>query len=391
MKSLTMLLAFVSGLFMRAIGGKREAGQRFWSFRAAADEGAAELLLYGPISDTTWWGDEVTPKLFAEDLAAQGDVKKLSVRIFSYGGDPFAALAIRDLLNDHPAELTVRIDGAAASAATLIAPKRAKVVMPSNSAMLIHHPRAVGFISMSSEDMRAYAEHLDAMSEQFVNGYADRSGMAPEEINALMSEDRWMYAPEAVEKGFADELLTERMVASVDGEQLKIGGVGLELAKFDGLDVAEIATEEPAEEPPAEEPVVETIECIGTPTVDFLAVTFPSLVTEIRAAAREEGVTAERERQAKLDRINTAATAEIVAKAKQDGTPVADVHEAIIEAGLKSERGIEFLNRRAADAHASGANGVAAGVAPDGDSDAADIEATKAQAKSIADRMWPDR
>jgi len=67
------------------------------------------------------------------------------------------------------------------------------------------------------------------------------------------------------------------------------------------------------------------------------------------------------------------------------------VHEAIIEAGLKSERGIEFLNRRAADAHASGANGVAAGVAPDGDSDAADIEATKAQAKSIADRMWPDR
>jgi len=391
MKSLTMLLAFVSGLFMRAIGGKREAGQRFWSFRAAADEGAAELLLYGPISDTTWWGDEVTPKLFAEDLAAQGDVKKLSVRIFSYGGDPFAALAIRDLLNDHPAELTVRIDGAAASAATLIAPKRAKVVMPSNSAMLIHHPRAVGFISMSSEDMRAYAEHLDAMSEQFVNGYADRSGMAPEEINALMSEDRWMYAPEAVEKGFADELLTERMVASVDGEQLKIGGVGLELAKFDGLDVAEIATEEPAEEPPAEEPVVETIECIGTPTVDFLAVTFPSLVTEIRAAAREEGVTAERERQAKLDRINTAATAEIIAKAKQDGTPVADVHEAIIEAGLKSERGIEFLNRRAADAHASGANGVAAGVAPDGDSDAADIEATKAQAKSIADRMWPDR
>jgi len=286
MKSLTMLLAFVSGLFMRAIGGKREAGQRFWSFRAAADEGAAELLLYGPISDTTWWGDEVTPKLFAEDLAAQGHVKKLSVRIFSYGGDPFAALAIRDLLNDHPAELTVRIDGAAASAATLIAPKRAKVVMPSNSAMLIHHPRAVGFISMSSEDMRAYAEHLDAMSEQFVNGYADRSGMAPEEINALMSEDRWMYAPEAVEKGFADELLTERMVASVDGEQLKIGGVGLELAKFDGLDVAEIATEEPAEEPPAEEPVVETIECIGTPTVDFLAVTFPSLVTEIRAAAR---------------------------------------------------------------------------------------------------------
>jgi len=382
MKSLTMLLAFVSGLFMRAIGGKREAGQRFWSFRAAADEGAAELLLYGPISDTTWWGDEVTPALFAQDLAALGDVQAITVRIYSYGGDPFAAWAIRGMLDAHPAQLTVRVDGAAASAATLIAPKRAKVIMPSNSAMLVHHPRATGFIFMNAQEMRDYATELDAMSAQFVNGYAERTGMAADDIHALMTEDRWMYAPEAVEKGFADELLSERMAASVQGTQLMINGVGQELAEFDGLNVEAIADEEAPAPEPAPDPAANLAALfpfaiaggreliIGEQRFVFTAETlsehFTALVDEIRTAAREEGIQAERGRMLKLDGIRGEGAREIVATAKSAGTSYAEVCEQLVEAGQQNQAGLDFLHRRAADAHVSGANVVAAGVAPEG-------------------------
>jgi ATP-dependent protease ClpP protease subunit len=394
---------------MQAAGGGRQAGQRFWSFRAAAEAGAAELLLYGPISDTTWWGDEVTPALFAEDLAALGDVRQLTVRIYSYGGDPFAALAIRSLLNDHPAEITVRIDGAAASAATLIAPARARVVMPANSALLVHHARAAGFVWMTAEELRQYADEVEAMSEAIVNVYAERTGMERDALWALMDEDRWMYAAEAVEKGFADELLAEKMAARVDGPQLLVNGVGLELARFDGLDVEAIAEEAEGEgegegeslTPPPPLPGVEgesegentanalfpfaiiggTEIMVGetryTVTASWFAEHFPALADEIRG----QGVEAERERQLRLDAYVTPATAEIIAAARASGASPGEVCEQIVQAGLKNQAGLQFLQQRAADAHVSGANGVAASVAPDGNAADAEYQSVLAAAK----------
>ena len=92
----------------------------FWKFQNVAG-GRAELLLYGDISDSTWWGDEVTPKQFAEDLDKLGAVSEITVRINS-GGDVFAAQAIGNQLEQHPAAVTAKIDGLYASAATILLP-----------------------------------------------------------------------------------------------------------------------------------------------------------------------------------------------------------------------------------------------------------------------------
>lgn len=94
--------------------------KQFWKFQNVAG-GRAELLLYGDISDSTWWGDEVTPKQFAEDLDKLGAVSEITVRINS-GGDVFAAQAIGNQLEQHPAAVTAKIDGLCASAATILLP-----------------------------------------------------------------------------------------------------------------------------------------------------------------------------------------------------------------------------------------------------------------------------
>ena len=89
--------------------------KKFWQFRNQADN-TVELLLYGDISQTSWWGDEVTPKQFADELAGLGALDKIVVRINSGGGDVFAAQAIGNLLEQHPAEVSAKIDGLCASA-----------------------------------------------------------------------------------------------------------------------------------------------------------------------------------------------------------------------------------------------------------------------------------
>lgn len=93
--------------------------KKFWKFCNQAGN-KVELLLYGDISQTNWWGDEVTPKQFAEELAGLGALDEITVRINS--GDVFAAQAIGNQLEQHPAAVTAKIDGLYASAATILLP-----------------------------------------------------------------------------------------------------------------------------------------------------------------------------------------------------------------------------------------------------------------------------
>lgn len=111
--------------------------KKFWQFRNQA-AGSAELLLYGDISDSSWWGDEVTPKTFADELNALGALTSLTVRINSGGGDVFAAQTIGNLLEQHTAQVTARIDGLCASAATIIACHCDKVVAANDSTYMIY-------------------------------------------------------------------------------------------------------------------------------------------------------------------------------------------------------------------------------------------------------------
>lgn len=176
--------------------------RKFWNWVRNEGEPAV-LVLNGEISDETWFGDEVTPKLFKADLdKCQGDI---SVWINSPGGDVFAAAQIYNMLMDYPHNVTVKIDGLAASAASVIAMAGTKVQMSPVAMMMIHNPMTVA-IGDSAEMQKASAM-LDEVKESIMNAYEIKTGLSRTKISHLMDAESWFNAKKAVELGFADKIL----------------------------------------------------------------------------------------------------------------------------------------------------------------------------------------
>lgn len=136
--------------------------KKFWQFRNQAAD-SAELLLYGDISDSSWWGDEVTPKTFADELNALGPLTSLTVRINSGGGDVFAAQTIGNLLEQHTAQVTARIDGLWTDPA---APKTLPLVPENKVVLIASHP----------DYMMAYGActYIEDSTQQWVTAQTDR-------------------------------------------------------------------------------------------------------------------------------------------------------------------------------------------------------------------------
>ena len=165
----------------------KPVNKHFWTFRAAAEENAApELILYGDIASETWWGDEVTPLQFTEELNALGNVPEIVVRINSGGGDVFAANAIYTRLKDNAATITVKIDGWAASAATIVAMAGDVIEIPGNGVFMVHDPKMGARGYFSAEDFKKAAEELNVIKQSIINGYALKTGKSTEEISAIM-------------------------------------------------------------------------------------------------------------------------------------------------------------------------------------------------------------
>ena len=176
--------------------------RKFWNWVRNEGEPAV-LVLNGEISDETWFGDEVTPKLFKDDLdKCQGDI---SVWINSPGGDVFAAAQIYNMLMDYPHNVTIKIDGLAASAASVIAMAGTEVQMSPVAMMMIHNPMTVA-IGDSAEMQRAIAM-LDEVKESIMNAYEIKTGLTRAKISHLMDAESWFNAKKAVELGFADKIL----------------------------------------------------------------------------------------------------------------------------------------------------------------------------------------
>ncbi|WP_455048776.1 head maturation protease, ClpP-related [Mitsuokella sp.] len=192
----------------------------------------AEMLIYGTISDETWWGDEVTPKQFAEDLNSL-DGKDLCVRINSGGGDVFAAVAMYNQLKTYRGNVNVRIDGLAASAATIIACAGKKVIMPNNALYMIHNPAMFAFDCFDAKTMRDFADQLDTVKQTIINTYLTRSSLSEDELSQKMDEETWMTADEAKDFGFVDEIDAEETVTnSIRDGRLFVNSVSCDLSKF---------------------------------------------------------------------------------------------------------------------------------------------------------------
>ena len=178
--------------------------KKFWNW-IHNEAGDRVLRLEGPIDDESFWGDEVTPKAFREELNA--DAGDITVWINSPGGNVFAAAEIYTMLRDYPGSVTVKIDAIAASAASVIAMAGNKVLMSPVAMLMIHDPSTIAM--GNTKDMEKAIATLNEVKESIINAYAAKSGLSHNRISKLMENETWMNAKKAVELGFADEVLFE--------------------------------------------------------------------------------------------------------------------------------------------------------------------------------------
>ena len=176
--------------------------RKFWNW--VRNEGEKRvLLLDGEISDETWWGDEVTPQMFRSELnAAEGDI---DLWINSPGGDCYAAAQIYNMLMEYKGNVAVKIDGIAASAASVVAMAGTTVEISPLGMLMIHNPMTVSI--GDTHEMERTITFLAEIKESIINAYELKTGLSRAKISRLMDAETWMNAKKAVELGFADSVL----------------------------------------------------------------------------------------------------------------------------------------------------------------------------------------
>ena len=366
--------------------------KHFWTFRAAAEENAApELILYGDIASETWWGDEVTPRQFTEELDALGAVPEIVVRINSGGGDVFAANAIYTRLKDNAAKITVKIDGWAASAATIVAMAGDVIEIPGNGVFMVHDP-SMGLLGYFNEaDLVKLTDEIKVIKQSIVNGYALKTGKPADEIASIMAAETWYDGKQAVEAGFCDKLMFEDAETTVEnGAKIVVNSVSLDLNRYPNMTISllnRLTARTPGgfsntitqNTPKRSEESMDGIKDIKT--VDGLKAAFPDLTKQIEDAA----VDAERKRIQDIEDVALAGFETIVNDAKfKNPISAGDVAKAIV--AEQKKQGGKYIQDRDDDAVKSGAGKVGAGGRREGmggDDGADDVDAA-------IDKLFPE-
>ena len=179
---------------------------KFWNWTVTDNDEKTEriLTLSGVIAEESWFDDEVTPKIFRDELmSGEGDI---TVWINSPGGDCIAAAQIYNMLLEYKGNVTIKIDGIAASAASVVAMAGNKVIMSPVSMLMIHNPMTMA--AGDTTEMKKAISMLTEVKESIINAYELKTGMNRDKIAKLMDAETWMDANKAVELGFADEILS---------------------------------------------------------------------------------------------------------------------------------------------------------------------------------------
>lgn len=343
---------------------------KFWQFRNAAD-GSGELLLYGDIaSEKTWYGDEVTPKQFAEDLEALGAVSNITVRINSGGGDVFAAVEIGNLLEQHPANVTARIGGVCASAATIIACHCNKVVAANDSTYMVHPVKMGLFGYADAETLKQYIDAIETIRENTITLYAKKTGREKDEVAGWMDATKWWTGPKAKENGFVDELADEgkQTVYENRGGVLFVNSISMGMdfdkaPKFvqDGAAALPAAGRpaniKPAGQPGKQQEVQDVDPKDSIKTVDDLRQAYPALVDQIEQAAAEAATNAERARIQNIEDMALPGSEALAAEAKFT-TPMSAENFAKEMVKNAKTQGASYLAQVQQDVKNSGMDGV---------------------------------
>lgn len=183
--------------------------KKFWNW--IKNEDGRTLYFDGYIAQDSWFDDDITPKQFKEELNnSEGDV---TVWLNSPGGDVFAASQIYNMLKEYKGKVTVKIDGIAASAASVIAMAGVEILMSPVAMMMIHNPSTVIF--GETTDLLSGIDMLSEVKEGIINAYEQKTGLSRSKISKMMDAETWFSAKKAVELGFADKVLYEDTEESV--------------------------------------------------------------------------------------------------------------------------------------------------------------------------------
>ena len=258
-----------------------QKNKKFWEWKNQVEEESDRVLeMYGSIAEDSWFDDDITPKMFHDELfAGKGPV---TLWLSSPGGDCVAASQIYAMLMDYPSDITVKIDGIAASAASVIAMAGTKVLMAPTAMMMCHDPMTIAF--GNSEDMEKAIEMLDEVKESIINAYEIKTGLSRAKIAHLMKSETWMNANKAIELGFADGILEDRKKCAKDDASFAFSCRIAENRLLNKLadKCRPVKEEEPVTETPTEpthaaeeaakeeqEPVAEPAAPVGTPVSDL--------------------------------------------------------------------------------------------------------------------------
>jgi ATP-dependent Clp protease protease subunit len=197
---------------------------KFWKWvrnktPAGEDPDLAErtLFLNGTIASESWFDDDVTPALFKSDLdSGKGPI---TVWINSPGGDVWAAAQIYNMLLSYGEKVTVKIDGLAASAASVIAMAGDEVLVSPVSMLMIHNPSTMAM--GDKDDLTQAISMLDSVKDSILNAYVKKTGLSKNKLSKLMDDETWMDANKAVELHFADRVMERPDLYQEDDEKKK--------------------------------------------------------------------------------------------------------------------------------------------------------------------------
>ena len=235
-----------------------------------------EVLIYDEIGA---YG--VTAKGFLAEFGALPDDAAIDLRLNSPGGSVFDAVAIYNALKRHAGEITVWVDGIAASAASYIAMAGDTIVMPENAFLMIHDPS--GLVMGTAEDMRATADALDKVKSSLIQGYAAKSGKPDDEIADLMAAETWLDAKDALALGLIDRM----------AEPVKLAA-SFDVSKFRNAPPELVAAAKGPEAPAALEPQTEGDDGASTlPEPEHMGVEAPTMAADAPAMTDTASVRAE--------------------------------------------------------------------------------------------------
>lgn len=342
----------------------------FWKFRnLAGDDEKAELLLYGDIAERSWWDDAATPKKFAEDLAALGAVKEITVYINSGGGDVFAAQAIGNMLERNSATVIAHIDGLCASAATIVACHADKVVAAADASYMVHPPSMGVCDYLTAEDMRNCLKALDTIRGSIVTLYAKKTGKSEDECGTWMDETNWWTAAQAKENGFVDEVDDEETDTVVENRNgmLFVNSIGMGLPFDRAPDFVKSrmgaktpggfsnATNNPGQTGTQEE------EAMEIKNKDDLMKAYPDMVNEIRKDAAIDAINRERARIKDIQDMTLPGMEQVMQDALYGEHPMDATAYAKEVAKAAKKQAQNHATALHDDAKNSGANGVQGG------------------------------